>query len=1236
MTQQWLPPWASDAESLREAIQRDYLADEEVLLRQLASAAELGEQGRRRAQGQARRWIEEIRQQRGRDVNSLLSAMPLSSSAGRALMSLAEALLRVPDAATADALIADKLHRGDWRGQLHAAASPDIKLALYGLMWASHCLNRRPPATLLGSQLAALQRQSIRRCIGLAVTLIGRQFVLANSIEQGLKRARKLESRGFRYSYDMLGEGARTQADAERYFQYYQGAIKAIASGLERRAASVNVLANPGISIKLSALHPRYHLAHHRALHNELLPRLVQLARLARRANIPLTVDAEESARLDVSLALIEACYLDPETKGWQGMGFAVQAYQKRAPAVIEWAADLAERGGRPLHIRLVKGAYWDSEVKQAQQEGLAEYPVFSRKSATDASYIACAKRLLGSPGLFAQFATHNAYTVATVMELAGEARDFEFQRWHGMGHALYQQVLRQTAIPCRIYSPVGAYRDLLAYLVRRLLENGANSSFVNAMHQPAYSLDSLLADPAERLRASRCSRHPDIPLPANLYGAGRANSQGVALSDIGALRALQTGLGQQLPRLLSTRQGAMRVRNPADTREIVGAVDHHKPEQMRAKVAAAQAALADWAGRAATERAQILREIASALQAHRDVLILLCIKEAGRSIADSQAELREAIDFCHYYAQQCLREDAAATAPRGVVLCISPWNFPLAIFIGQIAAALAAGNTVVAKAAPQTALIAQQAVTIMLAAGLPRDCVQLVLAPGLDAGEVLADEAAIRAVLFTGSCATAGWLNRRLAARPDAPIALVAETGGLNAMIVDSSALLEQVTDDVIRSGFHSAGQRCSSLRLLYVQDDIAEALITMLSGAMACLKIGDPAELATDVGPLIDAEAVGRLNAHVDSLQGRARLLYCCELPERCQHGHFFAPRLYEIDDPAMIREEVFGPIVHLIRFSSTQLRGGGQPLLEAIHASGFGLTLGIHSRIQGRAARIAERARVGNVYINRDMVGAVVGVQPFGGRGRSGTGPKAGGPHYLPRLRQCALSADGIAPYSAQLSASQPEGFADGSHEAEIVACVATFIAQQRDNTFSDHCLNWCRWLLAQAPQWRRAVDLPGPTGESNQLYAEPRGQLLAMYRAGDSAAHALLSMVVSLLSGNHLKTYLPAEWLALFTPLATALQPFARGEQLLQLCAYPADQPLAAILGAPGLRGVIAPPDSALRGEICRLLAQREGEIARFICETIGPHYWQRFIEEKTVTDNLSAAGGNAFLLNLADP
>ena len=953
-------------------------------------------------------------------VEAFLHEYSLSTREGIMLMCLAEALLRIPDPETCDRLIRDKLSFGDWARHLGQSESLLVNASTWGLMLTGRLIRvdlERDDE--LGTRFARLVQRLgepvVRQAIQRAMRVLGRHFVLGQTIEAAIRRARELEAKGYRYSYDMLGEGAKTTADAISYQRAYRDAIAAIVEA----ASGDELMARPSISIKLSALHPRYELAQHRRLRAELLPRLLELLTAARAGRITVTIDAEEADRLEPSLDLFEQLAAAPELSGWDGLGLAVQTYQKRALPVIAWLEDLARRQRRRIPVRLVKGAYWDTEIKRAQEQGFDNYPVFTRKLATDVSYLACARRLLaGGEVFYPQFATHNAQTLASIVELAGECRAFEFQRLHGMGEALYAELIADAdlGVACRVYAPVGSHEDLLPYLVRRLLENGANTSFVNRILDPAIPIESLVEDPALRLGRLEPQANPKIPLPPALYGARRRNSRGVDLADPAELQHLAARIETDFAPGLVARPGvgasggAPRTSyDPSDRSRAIGAVLEADAATVEQAVALAERGFPAWDRTPVEARAACLERAADLYEANAPELIAWCVREAGKTIVDAVAEVREAVDFLRYYAAEARTVVPSRELPgptgesnqialhgRGVFVAISPWNFPLAIFTGQIAAALAVGNAVIAKPAPQTPLIAARAVTLLERAGVPEDA--LVLLPGgPEVGARLIESPAIAGVAFTGSTQTAWRINRALAAK-DGPIpALIAETGGQNAMLVNSSALPEQVVADVLLSAFRSAGQRCSALRVLYVQDAIADRVLEMLAGAMLELSVGDPGQLATDLGPVIDDAARERLTVHVERMRREARLIQQVPLDPELARGCFFAPHAFEIGTIEQLQGEVFGPILHVVRFAGSRL----DQVVDAINGTGFGLTLGVHSRIDQTIERVLERARAGNIYVNRNIIGAVVGVQPFGGERLSGTGPKAGGPHYLPRF-------------------------------------------------------------------------------------------------------------------------------------------------------------------------------------------------------------------------------------------
>ncbi|WP_431862081.1 bifunctional proline dehydrogenase/L-glutamate gamma-semialdehyde dehydrogenase PutA [Azospirillum sp.] len=1002
----------------RAAIDRLYRADETAVVTALARAAALPEEARRRVQAEAARLVEGVRASRIRFgvLDAFLQEFGLSSQEGVALMCLAEALLRIPDAETADALIRDKIGAADWRRHLGKADSLFVNASTWALMLTGRVVNLDggdEPTRVLDRLVGRVGEPIIRQAMMQAMRILGRQFVLGRTIDEALGRARDDEKLGYTHSFDMLGEAARTADDAQRYFDLYAMAIGAIGGARNGR----DVFRSPGISVKLSALHPRYELAQRDRVMAELLPRVKDLALMAKAQGIHLTVDAEEADRLDLSLDLIEAVFRDPALNGWEGFGLAVQAYQKRALPLVGWLEDLARSVGRRLMVRLVKGAYWDSEIKRAQERGLDGYPVFTRKASTDVSYLACARRLLAARDAFyPAFATHNAHTVASVREMAGDNEGYEFQRLHGMGEPLYHQVVGPDT-PVRIYAPVGSHEDLLAYLVRRLLENGANSSFVNRIQDEQVPVAAIVADPVARVASLPAKPHPGIPLPAALFGAERRNSDGIDLSDAAQTTPLLDHVTAErrwsatpLVAGLAADRLPTALHDPADRRRIVGHVVEATAEDADRALSVAVAAQRAWAARPVAERAACLDRLGDLLEAERNELVALLVREAGKTIPDALAEVREAVDFCCYYAARARADFEPKLMPgptgernelrltgRGVFVCISPWNFPLAIFLGQVAAALVAGNAVVAKPAEQTPLIAAHATALAHRAGVPAEVLHLLPGDGAAVGGRLVADRRVAGVAFTGSTETAQRIGLTLMQRGGPMVPFIAETGGQNAMIVDNSALPEQVVDDVVTSAFRSAGQRCSALRVLFVQDGIAPKVIRMLQGAAAELRLGDPGLLSTDVGPVIDADAQAMLMRHTERMTREGTPLFAGTLPPHCAHGSFVAPHAFEIDRLDRLEREVFGPILHVIRWQGDRL----DAVLDAIEATGYGLTLGIHTRIDRTARRITERMAVGNTYVNRNMIGAVVGVQPFGGEGLSGTGPKAGGPHYLYRF-------------------------------------------------------------------------------------------------------------------------------------------------------------------------------------------------------------------------------------------
>ena len=1036
MTAQLLPELPPAATAAWARITAAWARDEAEAVEELLGQASLPPAERELVLARATELVARVRSKASDQsaVESFMRQYDLSSEEGVLLMCVAEALLRIPDSATADKLIRDKLGEADWKRHLGGSDSMFVNASTWGLMLTGRLValaedTRRDFGGALKRLVGRAGEPVVRLAVRQAMRIMGHQFVMGRTIEEALDRSAHKDNAAYRYSYDMLGEAALTQPDAERYHKAYKDAITA----LGRRGPFDSVLAAPSISVKLSALHPRYEVAKRARVHAELVPKVLELAQLAKQNGIGMTVDAEEADRLELSLEVIGAVFEDASLAGWDGFGLAVQAYQKRAPFVIDWLAEAARKAQRRWCVRLVKGAYWDSEIKRAQELGLAGYPVFTRKPNTDVSYLACARRLFdaGADLVYPQFATHNAHTIAAIHHVA-RGRPFEYQRLHGMGADLYAEVIGEDHldVPCRVYAPVGSHEDLLPYLVRRLLENGANTSFVNRIVDEDVAIRDLVADPSETVRAFASRPHPRIPLPLRLYGeesahahnpghVSRKNSMGVNLANDNELKALADAVNaarapwsaQPLVPGSASAEAERDVTNPADRREVVGRSRNADAATIERALANAVAAQPEWDLLPAASRAAILEHAADLLEQRRGEFIALCVREAGKTIPAAISEVREAADMCRYYAALARRlfgQPEALPGPtgesnqlflrgRGVFVCISPWNFPLAIFMGQVAAGLAAGNAVIAKPADQTTLVGHAAVKLLHEAGVPAGVLQFVPCKGSVLGNTLLTRPEVSGVCFTGSTETAWTINRTLAAR-NAPIAaLIAETGGQNALIADSSALPEQLVKDVLASAFDSAGQRCSAARVLYVQDDIADKVIEMLKGAMAELVVGDPGKLSSDVGPVIDEPSRRFLVEHCERMDREAKKLAEATLAPGSEHGTFFAPRAYELPSLSLLTQEVFGPVLHVLRWKSDQL----DQVIDAINATGFGLTLGIHSRIDATIEHISRRAKVGNCYVNRNQIGAVVGVQPFGGEGLSGTGPKAGGPHYLVRF-------------------------------------------------------------------------------------------------------------------------------------------------------------------------------------------------------------------------------------------
>ncbi len=1207
----------------RAAIGAAYREHEPAAVARLVQMARMPEGVRASADKLALNLVRLLRAKRSSasGVDVLMREFSLSSQEGVALMCLAEALLRIPDRATADRLIRDKVGGGDWRKHLGNSGSLFVNAATWGLLVTGKLVATNSAESLSSALSRLIARGGepvIRGAMDLAMRLLGRQFVLGETIQQALSRSEDAESRGYRHSYDMLGEAALTADDAARYLASYETAIHAIGRASGKRG----VYAGPGISVKLSALHPRYARAQRERVMAELVPRMRALMLLAKHYDIGLTIDAEETERLELSLDIIEHLAMDRELAGWQGFGLAVQAYQKRAPAVIDWLAGLAHRSGRRLMVRLVKGAYWDTEIKRAQVDGQAGYPVFTRKTYTDVCYLACAKKMLADQAaFFPQFATHNAATLATIYAYANTiaAEDYEFQCLHGMGETLYDEIVGKGAAlgagrACRIYAPVGTHETLLAYLVRRLLENGANSSFVHRIVDPKIDPADLIADPVALAEELKCSPHPAIPLPVDVFAAldGRRNSNGVDLADDPTLAAIGARFVELAlrswraePMLAGDKTGngsAIKLRNPARREDVVGQVVFANVQQV-ASACAAAAVDTQWGVLAAAERATVLERAADLLEVEREALVHLCVREAGKTLSNGYGEVREAVDFCRYYAGEARRFPRTA-APLGPVACISPWNFPLAIFLGQVAAALVAGNNVLAKPGEQTPLVAALAVELMHRAGVPRAALQLLPGAG-DIGAALVSDSRVHGVVFTGSNEAALAINRALAAR-GGDVALIAETGGQNAMLVDSSALSEQVVADAVASAFDSAGQRCSALRVLYLQDEIADRVIAMLKGAMQELATGDPGELRTDVGPVIDEEARTRLLNHIGIMRRTAKWHFELPLPESAKSGSFVAPIVCEIDSIGELTHEVFGPVLHVVRYARENM----QELLREINATGYGLTMGVHSRIDETIEEVAAATHAGNLYVNRNMIGAVVGVQPFGGEKLSGTGPKAGGPLYLARLtRGTGVTPDAIHGLGAPARIAGLEQFT--ALEAWLAS--DSHVPGDSRSALLLHCA-----AMREASLAGLEFELAGPTGERNTLTFLGRGDIAVI---APELGSLLKQIAAVLVTGN--RAILPETEIArsVYKMLPPGLH------TSVQFCAT------GPLWQARELRAVLFEGTEQDADTARRRLAAREGAIVPLIVVDQAHYPLERLLVEKAVSINTAAAGGNASLMRL---
>lgn len=1235
---------------LRSAITSAYRTPETQAVPMLLQQATLPEHQAQATHKLAYSIAEKLRKQKngiGRSglVQGLLQEFSLSSQEGVALMCLAEALLRIPDKATRDALIRDKISHGNWRSHVGQSQSMFVNAATWGLLFTGKLVSTHNEEKLSNSLNRILTKSGeplVRKGVDMAMRLMGEQFVTGETISQALANARKLEEKGFSYSYDMLGEAALTEKDAQDYLVSYQQAIHAIGKASNGRG----IYEGPGISIKLSALHPRYSRAQYERVMSELYPRLLSLTLQAKQYDIGINIDAEEADRLEISLDLLEKLCFEPELAGWNGIGFVIQAYQKRCPLVIDYVIDLAQRSRRRLMVRLVKGAYWDSEIKRAQIDGLEDYPVYTRKVYTDVSYLACAKKLLSSPNfIYPQFATHNAHTLSAIYHLAGQnyyPGQYEFQCLHGMGEPLYAQVVGKIAEgklgrPCRIYAPVGTHETLLAYLVRRLLENGANTSFVNRIADTTISLDELVADPVKEVNKMAQTEghvglsHPRIPLPDKLYGDERKNSQGIDMSNEHRLASLSSALLTSATEKMhcepilggefsqpETSLISQSVLNPANHADIVGTVREATQAEADFALTIAQENGEIWFATPPAERAAFLIRAAQLMEQQMGPLMGILVREAGKTYNNAIAEVREAIDFLYYYAAQVEKDfDNNTHRPLGPVVCISPWNFPLAIFSGQIAAALAAGNTVLAKPAEQTPLIAAKAIALFHQAGIPHAALQLLPGQGETIGAHLVADDRVRGVMFTGSTAVAHILQKTLAGRLDSegrPVPLIAETGGLNAMIVDSSALTEQVVTDVMASAYDSAGQRCSALRILCIQEEVADHTIEMLKGAMAQANIGDPSLLSTDIGPVIDKEAKIGIDRHIQAMRTEGRSVYQAthnSLPKHIENNSTFVqPTLIELDKVSSLKKEIFGPVLHVVRYASQDL----PTLLNEINATGYGLTMGVHTRIDETIAYIATHAKVGNLYVNRNMVGAVVGVQPFGGEGLSGTGPKAGGPAYLYRL----LSKRPENATTQTLSRQDAYLPLDTSMRNSLLQTYHNFMAWLENKVEKTHYAALEDYAAASQTGTLRV--LPGPTGERNTYQLVPCGNVLCI---ADNEKDGFSQIAGVLASGCHAIVVNSAFSQKTYRELPDDVR------KSITLTDKWDDDSVK-------INAVIYHGDCDQLKEICQKIAQRKGAIisVQGFARDETNLLLERLLHERALSINTAAAGGNASLMTIS--
>ena len=1220
--------------AIRQRIRSHHLAPEQQVITQLIADADISPEVRQAISSKAAQLVSDVREiGKPSMMEKFLAEYGLTTKEGVALMCLAEALLRVPDSYTIDALIEDKISSGNWHSHLGSSNSSLVNSSTWALLLTGKVIAPSNPqsqehnvARSIRSLVKRLGEPLVRTAVSQAMKELGSQFVLGRDIKEACKRAKKYEKKGYTYSYDMLGEAARTEDDALRYLSAYTRAIGELAAVCQHQ----DTRQNPGISVKLSALYSRYEYGQREQVLAILVPRTLQLAKQAKAANMGFNIDAEEADRLDISLDVIEAVLSDPDLKDWDGFGIVVQAFGPRASLVLDWLYTLTAQLDRKIMVRLVKGAYWDAEIKRAQVLGLSGYPVFTRKLNSDVSYLCCAKKLVAmADRIYPQFATHNAHTVTAVLHLAKQLNSdqYEFQRLHGMGESLHHQVFTSGGTKCRIYAPVGAHKDLLAYLVRRLLENGANSSFVNQIVDTSIKPEDIARDPIDAVLAlGNKVASQLIPLPKALYGRERDNARGWDVTDANDIdnieRARATFKQHQwhgAPSFADDQHSlstTINIYNPADASDLVGTVREASSSEVESAIARAQQAFPAWSAQSPQQRADCLNKLADLYEQHAAEFFALATREAGKTLLDAIGELREAVDFARYYAHQTLNLKTPAQA-RGVISCISPWNFPLAIFTGQILAALGAGNTVVAKPAEQTVLIAAKAIELMHLAGIPPEVVQLLPGTGSSVGALLTADARIAGVCFTGSTATAQLINKSMAKNlaPDAP--LIAETGGLNAMIVDSTALPEQVVRDVLASAFQSAGQRCSALRMLYLQEDIAEQFLEMLYGAMDQLALGNPWLLSTDIGPVIDSAAQQKIAAHCAEFAQRGMLLKTLTTP---QSGLFIAPTVLKVSGIEALGEEIFGPILHVATFKGKEI----SKVVEAINAQHYGLTFGIHSRVDTRVQKLVSQIKVGNIYVNRNQIGAIVGTQPFGGEGLSGTGPKAGGPHYLPRFVQPKSVVHSAPPTATNqpLSTATLQAQLDTLNAADNGAWTRIearqLVLKQWLNNWQEPTINLAAALASISPS-TAARHMPGPTGELNILSEYARGTLLCIT---NQLENALILSLAALSQGNCV--------LAVINSKHT--QALATLNQQAEKLAIPVLF-VSGIINANSLTeleqfsALLVDADTQSMRHYRIALAGRSGALLPMINECAPA----RFIVERHLCVDTTAAGGNASLI-----